>query len=183
MLSLMDDSSTPSDIKAFYRHWRSASATALVPTVGEFINLPVSEHQSNVALLDIHSANDMRIRLFGTGLTEIAGTDLTGADLLSNIHPDAQAKAARMVWDAVTTPCGYLMRRLLQRGVHQISATSIGLPLLREKSDVRSLVGFMSREGYSDDINTSKASVYIREIKLLRWVDIGAGIPDGMRRR
>lgn len=141
------------------------------------MNLPVFEHQSNVALVDIHGATDMRIRLFGTGLTDIAGADLTGADLLSNIHPDAQAQATRMAWTAVTQPCGYLMRRLLQRGVHQISATSIGLPLLRDKSDVRSLVGFMSREGYADEINTIQASVYIQEIKLIRWLDIGAGIP------
>lgn len=51
------------------------------------------------------------------------------------------------------------------------------MPLLRDKGDVRSLVGFMSREGYTDEINTSKASIYIQEIKLIRWVDIGAGIP------
>lgn len=143
------------------------------------MNRPVFEHQSNVALVDIHSKNDMRIRLFGTGLTEIAGTDLTGADLLSNIHPDAKAEATRIVWGAVTTPCGYPMRRLLQRGVHEIRALTLGLPLRREKGDVRSLVGFMSREGYTDEINTAKANVYIQEIKLVRWVDIGAGIPQG----
>ena len=141
------------------------------------MNLPVFEHQSNVALVDVHSVNDMRIRLFGTGLTDIAGSDLTGADLLSNIHPDAQAQATRMAWDAVTRPCGYLMRRLLQRGIHQITATSIGLPLLRDTSNVRSLVGFMSRVGYADEIHTTKASIYIQEIKLVKWIDIGAGIP------
>ena len=168
----------PRDVEAFLQHWKKVARTGLVPTLADFLDAPPFKLQSVVAIVDVVSSTELRFRLFGTGLSTMAGVDLTGTDVLSNFHPTARAEASRIAWTGVSRPCGYLLRRGMRRGVIETTAVGIGLPLLHESSGRVGLVGFRSVLEKSVDVAESGESPFVKAFNLIRWIDIGAGIPD-----
>lgn len=169
----------PCDVEVFLKHWQSVGKTGLMPTLGDFLDAPPFKHQSDVAIADVLSATEMRFRLFGTGLSTIAGQDLTGSDVLSHFHPEAGAEASRLAWSAMTVPCGYFVRREMRRGAYETGAVGIGLPLLHEKTGRPCLVGFSSVMSKTTDVIGGEESPFVRATELIRWIDIGAGTPEG----
>ena len=149
-----------------------------MPTLADFLDAPPFKLQSEVAIVDVVSSTELRFRLFGTGLSTMAGVDLTGTDVLSNFHPTARAEASRIAWTGVSRPCGYLLRRGMRRGVIETTAVGIGLPLLHESSGRVGLVGFSSVLEKSVDVAESGESPFVKAFNLIRWIDIGAGTPD-----
>ena len=124
----------PADVEEFIQHWKSIAKSTTVPGLRDFLDFRPFKLQSEVAIVDVIGPTEMRFRLFGTGLSKLAGVDLTGADVLSNFHPAARAEASRIAWVSVNRPCGYILRRELRRGAVETSAIGIGLPLLHEQS-------------------------------------------------
>jgi len=166
----------PADIEDFLEHWRAIPKTGLVPNLGDFLAAPPFKLQSEVSITDVLSPDDMRIRLFGTGLSSLAGHDLTGTDALSNFHVDARAEAQRLIWNSVSRPCGYYFWRYLRRGSVQTRVISIGLPLRHEQSGRLGLVGFSSPASRDVQI-VDDESPFVRDMTLIRWIDIGGGVP------
>lgn len=169
----------PRDVEAFLKHWQMVPKTGLMPTLRAFLDARPFKHQSDVGIVDVISPTEMRFRLFGSGLSTIAGHDLTGSDVLSNFHPDAHADASRMAWSAVSVPCGYIVCREMRRDAFETTAVGIGLPLLHEKSGRPCIVGFSSVAGKTTDIVHSDRSPFVRAVELIKWIDIGAGTPNG----
>jgi hypothetical protein len=169
----------PRDVEAFLKHWQAVPKTGLMPTLRAFLDARPFKHQSDVAIADIVGPKEMRFRLFGSGLSTLAGVDLTGSDVLSNFHPDARTEASRMGWSAVTVPCGYIVHREMRRDAFETTAVGIGLPLLHEKSGGPCIVGFSSIAGKSTDIVHSERSPFVRAVELITWIDLGAGTPNG----
>lgn len=169
----------PRDVEAFLKHWQMVPKTSLMPTLRAFLDARPFTHQSDVAIADIVSPTEMRFRLFGSGLSTIAGVDLTGSDVLSNFHPAARAEASRLAWSAVSVPCGYVVCREMRRDAFETTAVGIGLPLLHEKSGRPCIVGFSSVADKTTDVVHSERSPFVRAVELMRWIDIGAGTPNG----
>jgi hypothetical protein len=169
----------PRDVEAFLKHWQGIAKTGLVPTLQDFLTARPFKHQSDVAIADVLGPTEMRIRLFGTGLSTLAGNDLTGRDVFSNFHPDAHANASMMGWNAVNIPCGYYVLRELRRGAFETKAVGIGLPLLNEKTGKYSVVCFSSVADKLTDVIRGDESPFVRSCELLNWIDIGAGTPNG----
>lgn len=167
----------PSDVEAFLAHWQSISKVGQVPSLRNFLDAPPFKHQSEVAIVDVVSVTEMRFRLFGTGLSIMAGVDLTGTDVLSNFHPAARAKASRNAWTAIAHPCGYFVRRDLHHGAFDSKVIAVGLPLLHEQSGRVCLVTFSSVLDKSSNVSRGDASPLVRNVHLIRWIDIGAGTP------
>jgi len=169
----------PRDVEDFLTHWRGIPKTGLAPTLRDFLDAPPFRLQSEVAIVDVNARGEMRFRLFGTGLSSIAGHDLTGTDVLSNFHAEARAEAARIAWSAVSVPCGYHVLREMRRGPYETTAVGIGMPLLNEKTGKLGIVGFSSATGKSTDVVRGDDSPFVRATELIMWIDIGAGTPDG----
>jgi hypothetical protein len=168
----------PRDVQAFLTHWQGIAKTGVMPTLQDFLAARPFKFQSDVAIVDVVGPTEMRFRLFGTGLSTLAGHDLTGRDVLSNFHPDAQAEASRLAWCAVTVPCGYFVLREMRRGAFETRAVGIGVPLLNEKTQKRCVVGFTSIIDKTTDVVRGDESPFVRACELIRWIDIGAGTPD-----
>jgi hypothetical protein len=168
----------PKDVDAFLKHWQSIPKTGLMPTLQAFLAARPFKHQSDVAIADVLSPTEMRIRLFGTGLSTLAGHDLTGRDVFSNFHPDARANASMLGWNAITLPCGYYVLRELRRGAFETTAVGIGLPLLNEKTQRHSVICFSSLTDKTTDVIRGDESPFVRSAELIRWIDIGNGTPD-----
>jgi hypothetical protein len=170
-------SAVPADILAFAEHWRSARANNLVPSLSDFLDRPPFAHQRDTAIVDVVAPGQMRFRLFGTGLNDLSGDELTGSDVLSHFHPSARAEAERITWAAVTMPCGYLLSRKMRRGAFSITASGIGLPLLHQQSGRFCIVGFTSHISTQTKVVDSVAEGFVNEVKLTQWLDIGARTP------
>ncbi len=167
----------PADVDAFLQHWLSLGKRGLVPTLRAYLDAPPFKLQSEVAIVDVISPTDMRFRLFGTGLSVLAGNDLTGADVLSNFHPRARSEASRIAWTATQTPCGYIIRRDMRRETVDTSAFGIAMPLLHEQSGQIGLVGFSSILDKTNDIHLSGGYQFVHTVQLIQWINIGAGMP------
>ena len=173
-------SAIPRSVDEFFLHWQNISKTGLMPTLGRFLDAPPFKRQLAVAIVDVLGPTEMRFRLFGTGLSALAGHDLTGHDVLSNFHPTARAEASRNAWCAVTQPCGYFVRRDVRHGAFKTHAVGVGLPLLHEQSGRVCLVVFSTSVDKSIDTTALEAAEFVRTVTLIRWIDIGAGTPDAV---
>jgi hypothetical protein len=71
-------SAVPADIMAFAEHWRNARANNLVPSLSDYLDRPPFAHQRDTAIVDVAAPGQMRFRLFGTGLNDLSGDELTG---------------------------------------------------------------------------------------------------------
>lgn len=119
----------------------------------------------------------MRFRLFGTGLSWLAGVDLTGADVLSQFHKKARTEASRIAWIAVNKPCGYILQRELTRGSLRTNAIGVGLPLRHNQSGKIGLVGFSSTMEKQLHSAATESEVFVTGVRHLKWIDIGTGLP------
>jgi hypothetical protein len=171
-----DAAAIPRDVQDFLLHWQGVPKSGLFPRLQDFLDTPPFRLQSEVAIVDVHPDGAMRVRLFGTGLSSLAG-DWTGKDALSNFHPAARTRAMYLSSTAVTRPCGYFVKRYLRRGVVETSCIGIGLPLLYESGDV-GLVIFCSLSDRSVQLIPGDVPAVVTDAPLMRWIDIGAGVPD-----
>jgi hypothetical protein len=171
-------STLPQDVAAFLRHWQSIPRIAQVPGMRDYLDSPPFALQPEVAIVDVLGPEEMRFRLFGTGLSQLAGRDLTGADVLSNFVPEARAVASKIAWAAVNVPCGYALRRDMRRGEVDIVAEGIGLPLLHEQSGRIALVGFSSVFAKETTLAEANKPQFVTAVKLLGWIDVGPGVPN-----
>jgi len=166
----------PRDVQEFFLHWQALGKTGLIPRLQNFLDAPPFKLQSEVAIVDVHADGAMRVRLFGRGLSSMAGSDWTGKDALANFHPEARTRAMYLSSTAVTRPCGYFVKRFVRRGVVETSAVGIGLLLLYEGGDVGLLV-FSSLSDRSVQLLPGDGPGFVRATPLISWIDIGAGIP------
>jgi hypothetical protein len=167
----------PADIEAFFAHWRSAGRGGVLPSLADYLDLPPFARQKDTAIVDVAPDGEMRYRLFGTGLSDLSGNDLTGSDVLSHFHPAARAEAERIVRTAASVPCGYLLRRQMRSGSHEITAEGIGLPLANLRSGRTCIVGFTSNIAKRTELAASDAKMFVTGVSLIRWIDVGAGAP------
>jgi len=170
-------SAVPADILAFAEHWRITGKDNLVPSLADYLDRRPFAHQSDTAIVDVVAPGQMRFRLFGTGLNDLSGDELTGRDVLAHFHPTARAEAERIAWAAVTTPCGYLVSRTMRRGPFEITASGIGLPLKHPQSGRNCIVGFTSHISTRTEVVTSVAEAFVTELRLIQWIDVGQGTP------
>ncbi len=172
------DSNVAADIKAFASHWQSARSQKVIPTLPDYLSLPAFAQQKNTAIVDVLSAGVMRFRLFGTGLNELSGVELTGDEVLGNFDPRARSEAARIAWSAVQQPCGYLLQRTMTNARRETTADGIGLPLLHPQSGRICLVGFTSDVAKQAQWTSSDDNLFVTAVKMGQWIDIGAGVPE-----
>ncbi|MSO72235.1 MAG: PAS domain-containing protein [Rhodospirillaceae bacterium] len=169
---------TSRDIEDFIAHWRAIQKEGLVPGPRAFLDAPPFRLQSEVVIYDVHGPTDIRLRLFGSGLSTIVGRELTGSDMLQHFRPKARAEAGRIVWCAVSKPCGFIRRLEMSRGAVVTSALSVGLPVRQELSGRMGVVAFVSRMDRTVEYTIAQESPFLSGVKLMQWVDIGAGVPE-----
>ena len=124
----------PIDVEEFLQHWRAIPKTGLIPSLREFLDFRVFRQQSEVAIIDVVGPTEMRFRLFGTGLSLLAGEDMTGKNLLEQFHPQTRVEALRIIWASVSTPCGYILHRTFRRGAVETGTVGIGLRCCMNKA-------------------------------------------------
>lgn len=167
----------PEKLKEFYDHWAGLPREGLVPSLSEFLGNPSPEFQPYVAIYDVvDNAASLPLRLFGTGLVSFNGGDLTGKDFLMSAEPNLRETISYTVRKQVEQPCGRTdVREVASSSGKSVETQSLSLPLLTGDGKPPSIVLFLN---YMHTIGYGETLGAVIEISDIRWVDIGAGIPE-----
>ena len=163
--------------KAFFEHWCSLRTEGLIPTLRAFLDHPSPEFQPYVAIYDVcDNGQRLPLRLFGTGLVEFNGSELTGADFLMSAEPELRPIISFTAKMQVEHPCGRTdLRKVASSKGKYVETDALSLPLLTEDDKAPSIVLFLNHRATLGHGETLGSVLSIEDI---RWVDVGAGVPD-----
>gem|GEM_PF-2419919 len=167
------------EILDFWSHYRTLPQNGgRGPHLTDYLDSPPYHLQPRVAIADVTSPTEMRVRLYGSGLVELTGRDVVGNSNFEHHSPAIRALSGRYAWDAACRPCGYVTARAVTSkggGIYQTQIITLPLNL---KGEGRCLVNFMASPML--DMTTPQAanSALFHSIAHLMWIDLGAGTPD-----
>jgi len=162
-------------VAEFLDHWRSLPKVGLIPPVRDFLANVRAHLQPNTVLLDVVSASQLDVRLFGTRLLDLTGQELTKTNALDNYPENLRTDVGRACLTMVTFPCGQLSKRAIRTsGGMLLQGYSIALPVLVDR-DIAGCVAAYTE--LTDAIATDETMVMVQRISDRKWLDIGAGVP------
>lgn len=167
----------PEKLGAFYEHWASLPKDGLVPSLREFLGRPSPEFQPYCAIYDVvDGGKSLPLRLFGTGLVSFNGGDLTGKDFLMSAEPELRDTITYTVRKQIEHPCGRTdIREVASSSGKSVETHSLSLPLGTDEGKPPSVVLFLD---YKETIGYGETLGAVLEMSSIRWVDIGAGVPE-----
>ncbi|HBM89681.1 MAG TPA: hypothetical protein DD437_14135, partial [Rhodobiaceae bacterium] len=133
----------------------------------------------DIAILDVIDPMNILYRLAGTGIAERMGEDPTGNNLIEMTAPDTRAMVSKILYLIVSHPVGAIAtyENVYSTGKRSV-VESLYLPLQKAEGQSDRIVSVHSREKtvtYEDEQAHSTVAAKILELK---WIDLGAGIPD-----
>ena len=118
---------TLADIVEFHDYWAALPKVSLIPHLNDYFDHAPPHLQPNVAVADVASATDVRVRLYGTGLADLTGSDQTQANVKTLYADFLKAGVGQLAWMVVSRPFGYLgirsTRTRAGRAMHKNKST------------------------------------------------------------
>lgn len=163
---------------AFWSYWNSLPKHGLVPHLRDYLDNAPPALQPRVALLDVTSASDMRVRLAGTIVTEFVG-EITGSDVQDVYQGEARRVTIESAWTSVNHPCGYsIVRTVISKNGNQFNPRALALPLKTDTVGSKTVASFnLTPERYEPELTESVVPPLLTH-PTPTWIDIGAGVPD-----
>lgn len=162
--------------RALWSYWWSLPREGSVPNRCDFDPMRIAAHLPVVSINEREPSGSWRVRLAGTGIGQRASRELTGADYLDLVEPDARVGENRRLVAMLAQPCGVAgVRRGIRASLLQYWISVLALPLRDSKGGVRFLIST------NEDLERRKAP---EDDPLIRmgpiegqFVDVGAGVP------
>lgn len=166
-------------LKPLCEFWDEVRGDRLLPNTGDIDPSQIAYILKDIAILDVIDPTNILYRLAGTGIAERMGEDPTGNNLIEMTAPDTRAIVSKILHLIVSHPVGAIAsyENVYNTGKRAV-VESLYLPLQRTKDQSDRIVSVHSREKtvtYQDEQSHSTVAAKIRELK---WIDLGAGIPD-----
>jgi len=165
----------PDGVK-FFDYWASLPKSDFVPDRRDFDPVQIPQTMPWVTMLDVHSAERVMFRLFGTGLVDLTGVDLTGENYPDYVGEDHREALGRTLVVQSERPCGrvnILKGQTAQGRSYTIEAVT--LPLSLKSHDRTLLLGFA---GIVDVSGEGEPGFAVASVEDPVWIDVGAGVPD-----
>jgi hypothetical protein len=167
----------PGPIGAFIAYWDSLPKKGLLPQLSDFFDSVPPDLAPYMAIVDIQAPDMAKIRFFGTQLVDSAAFDPTGMTVADLYDATLRPQVHAMLWACSRKPAGYLSRRkIIGRSGYVNIHPSVGLPIEIPTSGVRGVVNYSRSAGGAGHVVEDRASL-VQEMKLERWIDLGAGVP------
>jgi len=164
-------------LRGFFDFWNSLPKTNLLPRLADFLDRVPPGLAPYLTIVDVRGPAEAPIRFFGTQLVDRAAFDPTGMTVGDLYSDELRPLVHRLLWAAVTHPAGYLShRKIVGRNGFVNVHPSCGLPIEIPTSRVRAVVNFSHAVAAAEREIDDKACL-VQEMKLDRWIDIGAGVP------
>ncbi len=166
-------------VQAFWEYWSSLPKSADgLPQLRDYLDHAPPRLQPNVAIADVHSPEQLTVRLFGTALVEITGADLTGINPLSVYRESIRRLAGQVAWRAVVQPCGYITNRVFRTKIGRLlNAPGIVLPVEITNVSYRAVFIFTNLNSAREALYANETFEIIHDVEFVSWVDLGKGIP------
>lgn len=162
--------------RSFLAHWQSLRVGDALPTLKDYLGIPHPSLQPNVAIKDVVLPRLLRVRLFGTRLSDLVGVDLTGMNILDFAGSGAMADA--LWWyhhEVAAHPVGLATVKLAATASGRaISFEDVELPLTPFPGGppcVACCLGFVETLDFKDPM------FRFNDHLSARWIDIGWGVP------
>jgi hypothetical protein len=164
-------------LRNFFDFWQALPKTNLLPQLADLLDRMRPEIAPYLSIVDLRGPENAPVRFFGTQLVDQAAFDPTGMTVGELYSDELRPLVHRLLWTAVTHPVGYLShRKIVGRHGFVNVHPSCGLPIEIPTSGVRGVVNYSHTVTTTDREIDDKAYL-VQEMKLDRWLDIGAGVP------
>jgi hypothetical protein len=172
---------TPPDIVAFYTYWLSLprAESSVMPRLSDYFDHAPPKLQPFVAISDVISPANIKVRLMGTGLVNMVGRDPTGSDLSLLYSESLRSLMYKVAWQAATRPVGYIaVRNVRTRAGQIVQNPTICLPLANPPSSTIALITYAKISGVVIDIADDDQLQMVQDVRVTHWIDLGAGVPE-----
>ncbi len=150
----------------------------MVPHLRDYLDAPVLQLQAHVAIGDIYGPTDIRLRLFGGGLADVAGEDYTNRAIDPLLNPEAKAAGGAAAWAAVRHPAGYrTLLKIKTANGYVLECHSISLPLLPPVGVPFCIITLLQLPDARIKLARENDNAFVSSHELQSWIDIGAGVP------
>jgi hypothetical protein len=165
------------EMAAFAAHWLRLRKVSLVPRLSDFLDAPVPNLQPFVAISDVLAPDQIKVRLFATGLVEVMG-ERTGSAIEEVYAKGAREAVCALAWEAVTRPVGYVCVRCIKTpsGL-DLGISTISLPMLNA-SAAPVVVSYIHITKKRVLLMEEAQADVVHHVELTHWIDIGAGTPE-----
>jgi hypothetical protein len=164
-------------LRTFFDFWNSLPKQGLLPQLSDFFDRVPPELAPYLAIVDVRGPGEAPIRFFGTQLVDRAAFDPTGMTVADLYPEELRPLVHGLLWETVRRPVGYLShRKIVGRHGFVNVHPSVGLPVEIPTSGVRGVVNY-SRSVIASNRFTDDKAHLVQEMRIERWIDIGAGVP------
>ncbi|MCZ4279710.1 PAS domain-containing protein [Kiloniella laminariae] len=168
----------------FFQFWKTIPREGLVPYRQDYHPEKAAALLPTMMMYELISADHIKIRLMGTGITQDFGTEREGKNYLDFIEPQRREKVSKALWEIARIPCGIrvVAEHLLQSGL-TVKLESVGLPLLNREGRIswilfqRNILGEQRGLPEQPSDREFDPRTYVR-LFLRDYIDIGAGVSD-----
>lgn len=166
-------------LKPLCEFWDEVRGDRLLPNASDIDPSQIAYILKDIAILDVIDPMNILYRLAGTGIAERMGEDPTGNNLIEMTAPETRAMVSKILYMIVSHPVGAIAtyENVYSTGKRSV-VESLYLPLQKTEGQSDRIVSVHSREKtvtYEDEQAHSTVAAKILELK---WIDLGAGIPD-----
>src|SRR5262249_26244289 len=101
----------PPDIVEFKERYMALPRTGAVPSLRSFLDAALFKFMPSIVIIDVSNADDFKVRLLGSRLSDSIGRDFTGISAQEIRSQNFETGIGPRSWLALNHPCGYLSRR------------------------------------------------------------------------
>lgn len=158
--------------------WCAWRGGRLLPGKADMDLGELAEFMPWLALLEVAGPDEARLRVAGSGLRDVYGTDMIGRNLKEITAPEDWPRRSARYMAQVSRPCGtyYFRRHTLPDG-RTVSYETVALPVEAEEG-VRQMLCIIMPLRQWQTLGRPAAPHLIPMPTAFQYVDIGAGIPD-----
>ncbi|MDX2222137.1 MAG: PAS domain-containing protein [Rhodospirillaceae bacterium] len=157
----------------FARHWRDRRrGGAAMPTLSDYLDRPHPTLQPWTIIIDLADGS-WPVRLCGTGMADMMGSDFTGGDYLTAVRPSERGEIVARDRTCATHPCGLRLNMVARTAEGRLIDNAV-LVLPVSRAGGHSLVRVSAARrtaGWSDP------PLAVLGYTAAAWVDVDHGVP------
>ncbi len=161
--------------------WHTWRGERLLPSRRDFDLSMIKRLLPRMVLLDVRSADEVRFRLVGTGITRALGVELTGRNYLDLGDPNDRGERASFLFAELNQPCGAVMLYPIYYASGRMAPMEvISAPVAPDKPGDPPLVVALLSEldaAATAEPMAPEFGVRLPTGRQFRYFDIGAGVP------
>lgn len=168
-----------SRFRRFVEYYKSLDSKGGLPLKSAISPARILDLLPNVFIIQRTPDGRVLVRLYGTELVDIFGTDMTGKDAIEFYDSEAGRFLTGYFDNVFGIPCGgILVRRAVTEFGREIVIQSMSLPCANEAGEPEFAFGFTEVQGTrAIRLDAPKDPLKVIKLARLKYLDVGFGTP------